>query len=126
MATLQLAAAAAVTPGCAQRRQQPAHRPLSVRCQAAGSTLEAPSSSSSGTELGRQAAERMASGAAAGPRPSAAGLSSSPASSGGMPRALRKARPVTLGPGGVLTSDLIVRATGSSAVADEGYHPINR
>ncbi|PRW61501.1 Arogenate dehydratase prephenate dehydratase chloroplastic [Chlorella sorokiniana] len=116
--------------GCApQRRQQPqpaaASRGLSLRCQAAGSMLEAPSSSSA-AELGRQAAERMASGAAAGPRPSTAGAASSPAGSGSSLRGLRGSRPINLGPGGVLTSDLIVRATGSSGLTDEGYHPINR
>lgn len=118
---------APVAGGAAQRRQQPqlpsAPRAPTLRCQAAGSALEAVSSSSA-TELGRQAAERMASGAAAGPRPS--GVASSPASSGSSLRALRASRPVNLGPGGVLTSDLIARATGSSASPDEGYHPINR
>lgn len=131
MAAMHAVGLTAPVAGCAsQRRQQPqptaAPRAASLRCQAAGSILEAASSSSSATELGRQAAERMASGAAAGPRPSTTGVASSPAASGSSLRSLRGSRPINLGPGGVLTSDLIARATGSSGLTDEGYHPINR
>lgn len=117
MRTLQPLLTAA-PPAAGGRRQ--GNQP--VRCQAAPSgTLEAPAA------LQNAAAERAISGAAAGPRPTsaaaAAGSSTAAATLRGGRRGLH---PVSLAPGGVLTSDIIARATGASSVTDEGYHPINR
>ncbi|KAL4856490.1 Arogenate dehydratase/prephenate dehydratase 1 [Chlorella vulgaris] len=107
----------AAIPQCVPCR--PAARLTKPRCQATPNTLEAPSSSSSSA----QAAERVASGAAAGPRPAA---SSAPA--GSWLRGQAGLRGISLGPGGILTSALVAEATGTDeagAVAD-GYRPINR
>lgn len=73
--------------------------------------------------------ERQASGAAAGPSAGTPGAASTGAASSGLllPGSARL-RPVTLSPGGFLTSDLIARATGTAEgqVPNEGYQPISR
>ncbi len=93
-----------------------------TRCQAAPlGTLEAP------TSLQSAAVERATSGATAGPRQNVAAAAASSSLAAANLRGGRRAlQSVSLGPGGVLTSDIIARATGASSVTDEGYHPINR
>lgn len=105
------------SPSAASGRRQ-GYKP--IRCQAApSSALEAPASQQNAT------LERAISGAAAGPRPSSAAAGSSTAAAT-LRAGRRGLHSVPLAPGGVLTSDIIARATGASSVTDEGYHPINR
>ena len=95
-------------------------RPSARLTAASSNTLEAPPTSNA-------AAERTASGAQAGP--------STPAAAAAVPPGGRLLRStprrsslltVQLAPGGVLTSDVIARATGTSGAGDEGYHAVNR
>ena len=118
---------AQAVPHCVACRPSSRATPRHPHCQATPSTLDAPSTAPSAerssSSSGMQAVEWVASSALAGPHPAA---------TGSWLRGREGLHGINLGPGGVLTSALVAKATGTgtdgqkAAAVEGGYHPTNR